>query len=304
MAMFKAFKPSGMEKIARSMGYQGSMDGFQNFLATNPARQQQMDMYTNKAMQMARGGVVKMQEGGTTPPDNIATTGVVGSTGTPIATVPEPKVDEEGNPVSGPGVTDFTVQQMYSPGVPVGGETVATGIGYDESQDIAAGTGTVTGTVGVPTAITGTAQAEQQQQTDANLITAKTSSDEVNAALNATNAAQSDPNDPRLEVQAAQQTQSSVGNLQAAQGNAILIDNPVQRQLQDGELISGTGVDAAKAAALTAQTQAAAAAANPSQQAMVQGQLRWWKGGFASAWPLPKQAVSAAGIASLRAAKA
>ena len=27
MAMFKAFKPSGMEKIARSMGYQGNMDG-------------------------------------------------------------------------------------------------------------------------------------------------------------------------------------------------------------------------------------------------------------------------------------
>ena len=281
MMQFKAFKPSGMEKIARSMGYQGNMQGFQNFLATNPARQQQMDMYTNKAMQMARGGVVKMQEGGNAQkpkeddsvPDNIATTGVVGSTGTPIATVPEPKVDEEGNPVGGPGVTDFTVQQMYSPGVPIGGETVATGIGYDASQDIAAGTGTVTGTVGVPTAITGTAQAEQQQQTDANLMTAKTSSDEVNAALNATNAAQSDPNDPRLQVQAAQQTQSSVGNLQAAQGNAILIDNPVQRQLQDGELISGTGVDAAKAAALTAQTQAAAAAANPSQQAMVQGQL-------------------------------
>ena len=33
MAMFKAFKPSGMEKIARSMGYQGSMEGFQNFIA-------------------------------------------------------------------------------------------------------------------------------------------------------------------------------------------------------------------------------------------------------------------------------
>jgi len=275
MMQFKAFKPSGMEKIARSMGYQGNMQGFQNFLATDPARQQQMDMYTNKAMQMARGGVVKMQEGGaaTSPPakdddlpDNVATTGVVGAGGTPIATTPTGTND-------GPGVTDFSVQQMYAPGVPLGGETVATGIGYDASQDIAAGTGTVTGTVGVPTAIAGTAQAEQQQQTDANLMTAKTSSDEVNAALNATNAAQSDPNDPRLQVQAAQQTQSSVGNLQAAQGNAILIDNPVQRQLQDGELISGTGVDAAKAAALTAQTQAAAAAANPSQQAMVQGQL-------------------------------
>ena len=66
MAMFKAFKPSGMEKIARAMGYQGDMQGFQDFLAQDPMRQQQMQTYQNKAMQMARGGVVRMQEGGTT----------------------------------------------------------------------------------------------------------------------------------------------------------------------------------------------------------------------------------------------
>ena len=47
MMQFKAFKPSGMEKIARSMGYQGDMQGFQNFLANDPAKQQQMDRYTN-----------------------------------------------------------------------------------------------------------------------------------------------------------------------------------------------------------------------------------------------------------------
>ena len=62
MAMFKAFKPSGMEKIARSMGYQGNMQGFQDFLAQDPMRQQKMNDYTNKAMQMAKGGVVKMQQ--------------------------------------------------------------------------------------------------------------------------------------------------------------------------------------------------------------------------------------------------
>ena len=65
MAMFKAFKPSGMEKIARSMGYQGNMQGFQNFLSQDPMKQQQMQQYTNQAIQMARGGVVKMQQGGT-----------------------------------------------------------------------------------------------------------------------------------------------------------------------------------------------------------------------------------------------
>jgi hypothetical protein len=66
MAMFKAFKPSGMEKIARAMGYQGNMQGFQNYLAQDPMRQQQMQNYQQKAMQMAKGGVVKMQQGGAT----------------------------------------------------------------------------------------------------------------------------------------------------------------------------------------------------------------------------------------------
>ena len=37
---------------------------------------------------------------------------------------------------------------------------------------------------------------------------------------------------PRAKVTAAQQTASSVGSRTAAQGNAILIDNPVQRDIQ------------------------------------------------------------------------
>ena len=62
----------------------------------------------------------------------------------------------------------------------------------------------------------------------------------------------------------------SVGNVTEAQGNAILIDNPVQRQIQQGELISGAA-DAQTAAQFTEQVQAAEA--TPSTQATVQGQL-------------------------------
>jgi hypothetical protein len=162
---------------------------------------------------------------------------------------------------------------MYSPGVPLGGETVASGIQYDQSQDIAAGTGTLYGQVATPTAMALTAQSGQPITTAANLMQADTVAADVDAAISATQAAQANPQDPRAQITAAQQTQSSVGNLQAAQGTSFLINNPVQRQLQNGELISGTGVDAAKAAALTAQTQAAAATANPSAQTMVANQL-------------------------------
>jgi hypothetical protein len=101
-------------------------------------------------------------------------------------------------------------------------------------------------------------------------MTAADSATAVNTALNATQAAQVDPNDPRAKVTAAQQTTSSVGNLDAAQGNATLLENPVQREIQSGELISGVA-DAEKASKFTEQIQAATA--TPSAKATVQGQL-------------------------------
>jgi len=257
MAMFKAFKPSGMEKIARSMGYQGNMQGFQNFLAQDPMKQQKMNDYTNKAVQMAKGGVVKMQTGGAVSSD-------------------------------GPGITQETVKRIYDPTLPTGGVTTPQLTQYDTGQDIQPGTGTLTGQVDVGTNLATAYTAGMQQPTQANTVQADTAAADVDAAVSATQAAQSDPNDPRLDITAAQQTQSSVGNLQAAQGNATLINNPVQRQIQNGELISGTGVDAAKAAAVTAQTQAAAATANPSAQTMVATQLdglmQDFDGGATPAW--------------------
>ena len=64
MAMFKAFNPAAMNKIAQAMGYQGDMGQFQQYIEQDPARQQQMNMYTNAAQKMAQGGMVKMQTGG------------------------------------------------------------------------------------------------------------------------------------------------------------------------------------------------------------------------------------------------
>ena len=246
---FKAFKPSGMEKIARSMGYQGSMDGFNQFVAQDPMRQQQMQQYQQQAMQMARGGVVKMQTGGTT----TATTDTTKDEGTTIA--------------------DFTVGQATDPALPTGGKTEAAATPLTEEQQLSGDTGKLTGTVGVGTALAGRQEAVSPEQFDPQTISAQKSADDVNAAVDSVQAAQTTPDDPRSQVVASQQTVSSVGNLEAAQGSGILMDNPVQREIQDGELISGTGVDAAKAAKVTAQTEAAAAQADPSKKAMVQGQL-------------------------------
>ena len=250
---FKAFKPEAMNKIAKSMGYQGDMGQFQNFIEQDPARQQQMNMYTNAAKMMARGGVVqKFAPGGT---------------------------------VTNPSIGDTTVQRMYDPAVPVGGVTVAAPTITDPSQEVTQGTGTLTGSVAVPTAQAITAQATGPTTTAANVMQAQQAAPAVDAAMQATQAAQANPADPRAQVTAAQQTASSVGNLQAAQGNASLINSPVQRQIQTGELISGVA-DAAVAANFTEQIQAAQT--TPTQAAMVQGQLdglmQQFVGGNTPAW--------------------
>jgi hypothetical protein len=256
MAMFKAFKPSGMEKIARAMGYQGNMQGFQDYLAQDPMRQQQMQTYQNKAMQMARGGVVKMQEGGTTPPA-------------------EP-------PAAPENVQEATVQRMFAPAVPAGGVTQAAITPSEAGQYIAPQVGTVTGTTAVPTAMATTTQAAPVQEKQAATMEAAQAAPAVDAAVQATQAAQGTV-DPRAQVTAAQQTASSVGDLTAAQGNATLIDNPVQRNIQAGELISGAAADAQTAATFTEQVQAAEA--TPSTQATVQGQLANLTANFDAANP-------------------
>jgi len=260
MAMFKAFKPSGMEKIARAMGYSGNMQGFQDYLAQDPMRQQQMQQYQQRAMQMAKGGYAKKyQEGGD----------VTDTTNTDDTTQQDPMI----------GTT--SIERMQAPALPTGGQVTATAIPVAAGQMLQPGTGAVTGTVSVPTAMATTAQAAPTQEKQAATMEAAQAAPAVESAVQATQAAQATV-DPRAQVTAAQQTASSVGNVTAAQGNAVLIDNPVQRQIQAGELVSGAA-DAAKAAAFTEQVQAAQA--TPTTQATVQGQLASLTANFDAANP-------------------
>jgi hypothetical protein len=285
MMQFKAFKPEALNKIASAMGYQGDMSQFQQFIEEDPQRKAQMDKYTNAARMMAKGGAVKkFAPGGAvtapaqtpvaTAPNQFPafTAGTVNVAGAnPAATTSTATTAQAtAQPLD---IGQETTQRMFQPALPVGGVVQAAATPATAAQDVAAGTGQLTGGVAVSPAIAGTALATQPQQMQANLMQADMASQAVNTAVNAVQAAQANPQDPRAQVTAAQQTASSVGNLQAAQGNAILMNNPQQRQIQQGELISGTGVDATKAAQATAQTQAAAASAQPTQQALVQGQM-------------------------------
>jgi hypothetical protein len=431
MAVFRAFKPEAMNKIAKAMGYTGNMGQFQDFIEQDPARQARMEQFRNAAVQMAKGGVVQLATGGDLQkqiadaqkrvdatrninyrgstiniaggptmqgeenyqgyfdsggrfrkfgqhPDvlaadkayrsatanlanlqkqyadmqkkaasqpqkpvgspqlvdpregqpqsnnlfNVAPAVVVYDPNTgqqygspqqamqagvsnPVMSLPPgvsptfgqqlggrpnsiplsdiPPSGQEGQPLQLQQATTPTaqttaptsignaaMQRMNNPALPQGGVTQAAMTPTGPGQEVQQGTGALTGAVAVPTAMAVTAQATAAQEKDAAQIVAAQAAPAVDAAMNATQAAQGTV-DPRAEVTAAQQTASSVGNVTAAQGNAILIDNPVQRQIQQGELISGAVADAQTAAQFTEQVQAAQA--TPSKQATVQGQL-------------------------------
>ena len=258
MMQFKAFKPQAMNKIAGAMGYTGDMNQFQNYIEQDPMRQQQMQKYNNAAMQMARGGVVKkMAEGG--------------DASTPAAPTAAPTT-----------INEASMQRMYSPGLPVGGVTQAVGTTSETGQYVAPTTGTITGNVAVPTTTAGTAQVTPPANTQANVMEAATAAPAIDTAMTATQAAQIAPEDPRAQVTAAQQTATSVGDLTAAQGNATLINSPVQRNIQAGELITGA---ANAQTAATFNEQIEAAQATPTAQATVAGQLASLTANFDAANP-------------------
>ena len=250
MISFQGFKPSGMEKIANAMGFQGNIKDFQKFLDDNPDRQSEMMRYQDIAREMAKGGVIKMQEGGK-PPDPL----------------PNPAAP----------IADITAKRMDAPALPKGAEVKPTLIRDEAGAYIPPTTGQLTGDRRAGTFFAETEKADDITQTPISTVEPEKVTPEVTDVVETLEAAQSNPDDPRLKITAAEQTKSSVSDLKAAQCDAILIDNPVQREIQDGELISGVA-DAEKAAKFTEQIDAATA--TPSEKATVRGQLAELTGDF------------------------
>lgn len=306
---FGGFKPEAMQRIANSLGYQGTdMLGFDQYLMQNPDKKQMMDMYQNKAMQMAKGGAVKLAPGGM--PDILKNqnqgelgpyqfrdpaNGMIVEGGPAIfpglgnmpqaepqanpralmqQTIPQQNIDSSGN------LQQAMVQQATSPGLPVGSAVVPVGTTIQQGQLVSPISGQVTGQSAVPTALAGIQQADQVQPTQTAQMQPVQVADQVADAQ-----AQTAQVGEQAQVQAAQQDVSSVSDLTAAQGTASIMQNPVQREIQQGELITGAA-DAEKAAKFTEQIQAAEA--TPSKQATVQGQLeglmQQFEGGQTPPW--------------------
>ena len=138
---------------------------------------------------------------------------------------------------------------------------------------ITQGTGQLTGPAPSVTATTAgpASTAAAPAEISATGVTAATTGDAVGTAMEGVAPAQGKVSAASvMEAATTDPTKTGVMDLDAAKGTATVLDNPVQREIQAGELISGVA-DATKAAAFTEQVQAATA--TPTDKATVQGQL-------------------------------
>ena len=169
-----------------------------------------------------------------------------------------------------PNIGDMSAQMMTDPGLPTGAEVETVGTVAQSNQFIGAGEGQVGGSVALPTALASQTTSTGTQAQDANTMQAtQLSGQQVEGVLSQGQVAQGTVG-AGAQITGAQDTGSSVSNLNAQQGTSIAMANPVQRQIQNGELISGAA-NAETASKFTEQIQAATA--TPSEKATVAGQL-------------------------------
>ena len=282
---FAGFTPEQLGRIVPEIkGMQG--DEQTKFLAANPAAAARVGKLYEMAktrIGMAKGGYIKgYAEGGLE--DEEATTDPVEDTTTPINNFTGELADKTKDLISGTmAVKDPTVEKI----------TTAT------DQEIDTTKGQLDELTEITAKEVGDAEKAAEVTTpDAEKYQATTIEEDVKAETEKLKPATGVVSD-EAQVVAEQQTESAVSGLEAAQGEAILMSNPVQREIQEGELISGAA-DAEKAAKFTEQIEAATA--TPSKKATVAGQLEGlmddFEGGETPAWAAGAMRSAMASLAS------
>lgn len=249
------FNPQQQHILLSKMGYNGPADPkmMEAYLSSNPGAAAKMGKFSRAAQKKVTG----MATGGTTT----------------ATTTPSP----------GTTLTDALIQ---NPADLTTASTVAKVDANAAGTNITEGLGQVdTTTTAAPAAAATATPAVTPQAIATTTYAADTSADKVAEATQGVTGVQGQVSNQALTT-AAQKTDSSLEGMQAAQGTATLLNNPVQRDIQAGELVSGSAVDAAKVEAVMSQVQAAEA--TPTKQATVQGQLEGlmtqFEGGQTPAW--------------------
>ena len=271
MAKFKAFKPQALERIAKTMGYTGDMSGFQQYLDSNVSLKERMKQLEDSAMEMSKNGTIKQTQkqsedtiGAFVPPPTQTFDPVQMQQGGMAQPLPQQYIPQA-QYQQGQQIQDLMAKQAQAPALPMGSTIVPQGTLQEAGQMVNPATGQVTGAIQTPIAQAGLAFTQAPTPTQAAQITPTTTQQNVEQLQ-----AQAQQTTPPVTVQAQTAGGTSVSNLDAAQGTAIEMQNPVQRQIQQGELISPVA-NAQTASQFTEQIQSATA--TPTEQATVAGQL-------------------------------
>jgi len=241
----------------------------------------------NKTIGMAEGGGVEsISSGGFGPDANI------GPNDGPVFQVVNPG-SASGVPITmAADEGGYTGYMTRSSGLSPSTSVATPNYAYvtpQADQEIQTGPDQAATTAGFETIGTA-AQATAPQTAQVSTFAPSTVAPAVKAATEATTAQQGVVSQ-QAQVDAAQQDESAVSNLTAAQGAAVLMDNPVQRKIEadpvtgQSELIS-PAANAETASKFNEEIQAATA--TPTKQATVAGQLESlmadFEGGETPAW--------------------
>ena len=244
---------------------------------------------------------VEMQQGGgliPLPGPNITEGGMVGALvggvgkaignqfsttkGGTTDTNPDIKTGAYDKKAGGRTIGDITAQMISDPRLAEGTKVAPTQITEQANQMITQGTGQLGGLAPVNTAIARTGTAQGVMPTSIDTMDVTTTGDQIEGVLGKTDDVQGQVSQT---IQGQQQDKSAVSDLQSAQGVATQMVNPVQRQIQSGELVTGAA-NAQTASQFTEQIQEATA--EPTKKATVAGQLeglmQQFEGGKTPAW--------------------
>ena len=262
----------GKDRIFRKMGYNGpkTREGHAKFEEANPAAKAKGLAIGGYIQKFNQGGAVRaFDEGGdTTVPANF--------TSADLAEMQKRAVQQTMQPMQ---ATTAMIQPTAADFIPVDAGMTVPIAPFAEAATV----GNVQQAV-LPTApatnIAGVTTVAPQVATEAAKLQAATG-------------------EPTKKITAQQQIGTSITGMEAALGNAIKVDAPDPREIQEGEIISGAA-DATKAATFTEAIQAAEA--TPTKQATVAGQLEKlmadFEGGETPAWAAGSMRTAMATLAA------
>ena len=279
--MAKIFSEKQREIIARKLGYEGPMAGFEEFVKSDPAMELKVRSLLTKYM--ATGGFAKrFAEGGAVDIEKLYQDVLGRSADTAgkqfwEAYAADPTKAANLESAFKLAAIDELKAKAKQPGPPKPEAPTmeVAQIQYDPTQSIAEGTGQAPATTRTAAPTTAAAQtAAAPTPVVAQTYTPVQAAPAVLQTLAGVEAQQGVVS-PEAQVKAvvADPRTTALMQTQAAQGVAEKIEAPAARAVQEGEMVTGPTVDQARVEEALAQTQAQAAQGEVTPEMTLQGQL-------------------------------